>query len=280
MLPGSRRRIPRLMRHQALQNDGTAKSPASHIGRVRAAISYSVMAILSASNALADVNNHLSPNCYDDAMLVFDGSGSMSGMEEWGSSSTTTRIDDARKALAESLPRVTPYRHLGLLTYGPGPVGRCNNIVLNMRPAANAGPKIMAEVNGIVPDGRTPLTSAVEQAANVLDYRNKAALVVLLTDGSETCGGQPCALAKTLRATGKAITVHVIGYRLKDIVSTRDRGIKDMKCLAAQTGGQFIGADSIDELVAALNKTLGCPLLTKRETPSIDIARLRLREPG
>ena len=266
--------VSKLRRHQGLRYASPAKPYVSSTGRARRAMSYAVMGILTGSNALAEPGNHLSSNCYEDAMLVFDASGSMSGMEEWGSSSLTTRIDDARRALAESLPRVTPYRRLGLMTYGPGPVGHCNNIVLNMRPALDAGSKIMAEVNGIVPDGRTPLTSAVEQAANVLNYRDKAALVVLLTDGSETCGGQPCALAKTLKATGKAITVHVIGYRLQDIMSTRDQGVVDMKCLAVQTGGLFIRADSIEELVDALNKTLGCPLLTKHKAPSADFARL------
>jgi Ca-activated chloride channel family protein len=228
----------------------------------RRAVSYAIICIVAGTHALAGSGDHFSPNCYEDAMLVFDASGSMSGIDEGGRSSGLPRIDAARKALAESLPQVTPFRRLGLMTYGPG--GHCN-IVLNMKPASNAGPAIMSQVDGLSPDGLTPLTSAVAKAAEALDYRNKAALVVLLTDGAETCSGQPCALAKTLNATGKAITVHVIGYRMGDVISVREQGITDMKCLAAQTGGLFIGADSIDELVAALNKTLGCPLLTKRD---------------
>ena len=251
--------------------------PIALAGRLRKMMSYAVIGIFAGTYPTAGSDDHYSPNCYEDAMLVFDASGSMSGIDEGGRSSVMPRIDAARKALAESLPRVTPYRRLGLMTYGPG--GRCN-IVLNMRPASNAGPKIMAEVDGIVPDGLTPLTSAVAQAANVLDYRNRAALVVLLTDGAETCAGQPCALAKTLKETGKAITVHVIGYRMQDVISTREQGITDMKCLAAQTGGLFIGADSIEELVAALNKTLGCPLLTKREAPDVVITAHAVLSPA
>src|SRR4051794_8205834 len=103
----------------------------------------------------------------------------------------------------------------------------------------------MAEVNALEPDGFTPLTSAVAQAATVLDYRNKPALVVLFTDGEETCDGNPCELAKVLKATGEAITVHVIGYRMKDIISAREKGVRQMKCLASATGGRFISADSI-----------------------------------
>jgi Ca-activated chloride channel homolog len=69
-------------------------------------------------------------------------------------------------------------------------------------------------------------------------------------------------IGETLKAKGKAITVHVIGYRMQDVIETREQGISDMRCLATQTGGLFIGVDSIDELIAALNKTLGCPLIT------------------
>jgi Ca-activated chloride channel family protein len=56
----------------------------------------------------------------------------------------------------------------------------------------------MRAMNALVPAGRNPLTSAVEQAAAVLDYRNKPGVIVLLTDGEETCGRQPCDLGKAL----------------------------------------------------------------------------------
>jgi Ca-activated chloride channel homolog len=231
-------------------------------GHARTAIFYAVMGILFGSTALAEVG--LPPTCYADAMLIFDASGSMSGIDAYSPGSTATRIDDARSALAQALPRVTPHRRLGLMTYGPG--GHCN-ISLLMRPELNAGAKILGEIINISPDGLTPLTSAVEQAANVLDYRHKPAVVVLLTDGWETCGGQPCQLARSLRETGKQITVHVVGYRMHDVIEASEQDIADMKCLATQTGGHFIPADSIDELVAALNATLGCPLMTMRRIP-------------
>lgn len=199
--------------------------------------------------------------CNEDAMLVFDASGSMSGNERLGIGSVVTRIDKVRKALEAALPNVTPHRRIGLITYGPGPYNRCDNIALNLSPQANAGPRIMAEVSDLIPAGRTPLTSAVEHAAEVLDYKHKAALVVLLTDGEETCGRQPCALAKSLKASGANIVVHVIGYRMHDFSWTGGQGIFDVQCMARETGGDYISADSVDDLIAALNKTLGCPIV-------------------
>ena len=215
--------------------------------------------VLSGISALSNDGPSL-PSCIEDAMLIFDASGSMSGIDAYSPGSTVTRIDDARSALAQSLPHVTPYRRIGLMTYGPG--GHCK-YELNLRPILNAAPAIMAKLNGIVPDGLTPLTSSVAEAAEILDYTNKPATIVLLTDGAETCGGEPCKLAATLRATAKALTVHVVGYRMHDVIETNQQDIAAMKCLATQTGGRFIGVDSIDELTAALNSTLGCPIISQ-----------------
>ena len=40
--------------------------------------------------------------------------------------------------------------------------------------------------------------------------------IVLLTDGKETCGGSPCQLAGTLAAEAHDLTVHVIGFKVRD----------------------------------------------------------------
>jgi Ca-activated chloride channel homolog len=136
---------------------------------------------------------------YDRLPSCFDASGSMSG-NGWGygseSPTTVSRIDKVRSALAKVLPSVTRFRHVGLITYGPGPYNQCN-VHLNLKPTGNAADQILREVNALVPAGRTPLTSAVEQAANVLDFREKPALIVVLTDGEETCGGLLATLAKS-----------------------------------------------------------------------------------
>ena len=60
------------------------------------------------------------------------------------------------------------------------------------------------------------LSTAVAKAAEVLDYRNKPGMILVVTDGEETCGASPCALGKELRATAAQLTVHIIGFRMKD----------------------------------------------------------------
>ena len=213
--------------------------------------------------------------CNDDAMIVFDASGSMAGNVGQGIATTIPRIDEARHALAEVLPSATKFRRVGLITYGPGPYQQCN-VHLDLKPTANAGAIIMRTVNALTPGGRTPLASAVEQAAEVLDYRNKPGVIVVVTDGEETCGGAPCDLGKKLHAAAKQLTIHVIGYHVKDFFWTGEQSILDVRCLAEQNGGLYIAAESKADLVEALRKTLDCPMMTQRASPPPSHAYLEI----
>jgi Ca-activated chloride channel family protein len=124
----------------------------------------------------------------------------------------------------------------------------------------------MRDVNALTPAGKTPLASAVMQAADVLDYRDKPGVIVVLTDGEETCGGAPCEIGKLLHAGADQLTIHVIGYRPQNFTWTGEHSILDVKCLAHRNGGLYITAETEDELMAALDKTLGCPMLTRHES--------------
>jgi Ca-activated chloride channel family protein len=120
----------------------------------------------------------------------------------------------------------------------------------------------MYEVNSLNPAGKTPLVAAVKQAAEVLKFREKPGVIVVVTDGEETCGGDPCALGKTLQEEAMQLTVHVIGYRVKDFSWTGEQSIGEVKCLADKNGGLYITAESEQDLIEALEKTLGCPMMS------------------
>lgn len=197
--------------------------------------------------------------CTQDAMIVFDASGSMAGATTQDIFTPMTRIQEVRSALAEVLPNVTMFRKVGLITYGPGPHMQCN-VELKFPPLPNAATPIMSAVDGLDAAGKTPLSTAVEQAAEVLGYRTKPGVVVLLTDGEETCGGAPCDLGKKLRATG-AVTVHVIAYQMKAVQWMGPQSVLDVKCLAKQTGGRYVTAQSRADLVREFERALGCPLI-------------------
>lgn len=198
-------------------------------------------------------------SCLEDAMIVFDASKSMAASND--DNVGLRRIDSVRSALAKVLPRVAPKRRLGLMSYGPGnQPDSCANVTLDLPPAPNTAATIMARVNGLQPDGRTPLTTAVRMAAETLTYWKKPVTIVLVTDGEESCGADPCALARELKTDGVRVTVHIISYKIRD--SLGSDGIFKAQCLSETTGGLYVATDTLDELVAALDQTLVCPLLS------------------
>lgn len=205
--------------------------------------------------------------CAADAMLVFDGSASMA---EVGFDPTApTRIDDARDALRRAMPQIAPIRRVGLLVYGPGPEGSCDGINLHFAPVPDAAEPVIAAIDTVDPNGLTPLTASVRAAAEVLDYRNQPGIVVLITDGNETCGGRPCALGKELAISARDLTIHVIGFRVVADPFAWDSpeagiysdGASVAKCLSDGTGGSYVSTETVDELTEALRETLGCALI-------------------
>ncbi len=203
--------------------------------------------------------------CTEDAMIVFDASGSMSG-DGWGygseSAGSVPRIDKVRTAMREILPSITRFRRVGLITYGSGAWNQCS-IHLEFKPMPNAADRIMASIDALRPAGRTPLTAAVVQAADALDFHHKPGRIVVLTDGEETCGGQPCDMSAKLHAEAEQLTIDVIGLRVQNYAWMGDQGILDAKCLAEKNGGQYLPVDTLAGLREALEKTLGCPMVTE-----------------
>ncbi|MCE8006674.1 VWA domain-containing protein [Aestuariivita sp.] len=227
------------------------------------------LAPLTLALSLAASATHLAaaPGCAADAMLVFDGSASM---DELGFDiQEATRIVEARQAVREAMPDITPYRRVGLLVYGPGPLDACSNIDLRFGPIADAATPIIDAVEALDPRGLTPLAASVRQAAEALAYRSAPGIVVLVTDGNETCGGRPCALGDALAREAADLTVHVIGFKVVvDFFSwdnpeqqTYEDGKTVAKCLADRTGGLFVSTETVGELADALRTTLGCALI-------------------
>lgn len=218
------------------------------------------------ASALPVAPRAVAQECSRDAMLVFDGSASMA---ELGFDQTApTRIEDARTALRRALPDIAPVRRVGLLTYGPGPEGSCDGINLKF-PRRGRRPTHHRSHRPDGPDRPHPLTEAVAEAARVLNHTTTPGIIVLVTDGNETCGGRPCALGADLAATSANLTVHVIGFRVVADPFAWDSpeagiytdGSSIARCISDQTGGMYVATDTVDELTEALRQTLGCALI-------------------
>jgi len=191
----------------------------------------------SPSQAAASASQKESPQ---DALLILDASGSM-----WGQIDGINKIVIA-KDVVEGLVRGLPSeQRLGMVAYGHRKKGDCSDIETIADVGANRS-ELIKRIRELSPKGKTPLSKSVEHAATQLNYLTQAATVILVSDGLENCDADPCALAKQLEENGLDFTVHVVGF---DVTEEERKGLV---CIAQETGGQFLAADSADELTDAL----------------------------
>ncbi len=179
-------------------------------------------------------------------ILVLDASGSM-----WGQINGVTKMDIAKQVVGKVVGKWNAEDELGLVAYGHREKGSCTDIETLLEPGALNADGFMSAVNGLAPRGKTPMTQAVRQAAEALKFTEKAATVILVSDGIETCDPNPCAVAEELEKLGIGLTVHTVGFGLDN-----QGAVAQLKCLAEKTGGISVIAENADELESALNRTV------------------------
>jgi len=179
-------------------------------------------------------------------ILVLDASGSMRAKING-----VSKIDIAKQVVGKIVSGWQPQDELGLVVYGHRKKNECSDIETIKEPGPLNAAEYMAAVNAIQPKGQTPMTQAVKQAAEALQYTEKKATVILVSDGIENCNSDPCAVAEYLAKTGVELKVHTVGFGLDD-----KGAVAQLKCLADKTGGTFTIANNADDLLKALTKTV------------------------
>lgn len=106
--------------------------------------------------------------------------------------------------------------------------------------------RIGAAVRQLKPRGETPLVYSILQAPGDLKARGGGSVVVI-TDGEDTCKGDPVSAARQLKASGLDVTLNIVGFTLKG------KAVQDqLTTLAESTGGRYYGAQSGEALARAL----------------------------
>jgi len=180
----------------------------------------------------------------DDVIVVFDASNSM-----WGQIEGVAKIEIARDVMSDLIDDWDPATNLGLVVYGHRSTDDCSDIETVVPVGLLDAQAYKSEIEALTPRGRTPLTDAVEHAAEELSYRDNPGTVVLISDGIESCERDPCALANLLAEQGIGFTAHVIGFGLG-----ADEDAQTLACIAENTGGLFLSAANADELTTALSE--------------------------
>jgi hypothetical protein len=182
-------------------------------------------------------------------LLILDASGSMNAKLPNGE----TRVAVAQRAIKGVVGFIPAQAQLSLRMYGaqsPSSAKNCQdtNLAMPFGPASANGGAITTTVDGVKAQGYTPIAYSLGQAAGDFTADAKERVIVLVSDGKETCAGDPVVAAKAL--AGKNITVHTVGF----IVDTAARG--QLQAIARATGGSYFDAPVGPELPDTLKQAL------------------------
>jgi hypothetical protein len=162
----------------------------------------------------------------------------------------STRIDTARKVLAEVVSKVPDDFNVGLRFYGNRYSSRqketCTDTELVAPIAKLDRARLLSLVNNAKPRGETPLVYSVLQTPADL-HAVGGGSVILITDGEESCGGDPHQAAEELKKAGVEITLDIVGFTL-----TGQQVQRELTQFAEATGGRYYGAENAQTLARAL----------------------------
>jgi hypothetical protein len=113
-----------------------------------------------------------------------------------------------------------------------------------------------ATIQGIEPVNlvRTPIGASLEQVANDLAGVEGPKVVVLVTDGEETCGGDPAAAIQSLIDQGIDVQVNIVGFALDD-----DALRAQFRDWARIGNGTYFDATNAQELDQAIASAFQAP---------------------
>jgi hypothetical protein len=162
----------------------------------------------------------------------------------------STRVSTARQVLRTVLGRIPDDFSVGLRLYGQRYASTSketctdSELVVPIQKLDRA--RILAKVEAANPRGETPLIYSVLQTIGDLKAAGGGS-VILITDGEESCHGDPVAAARTLKESGIDLTLNIVGFTL-----TGQQVQRDLSSLAQSTGGRYYSAQDGDTLARVL----------------------------
>lgn len=192
-------------------------------------------------------------------LFLLDGSGSM--LAGWGE---TNRISVAKELLTHLVDSLKTNTKLELALRVYGHLYRrssqnCKDTRLEVGFGKNNHDQIINKLKMIDPKGTTPIAYSLEQGANDFPssagYRN---IVIIITDGIESCDGDPCAVSLALQKKGIFLKPFIIGIGM-------GQNFKDQfKCI-----GEYYDAKDVSSFQKALTRAVNTTL--DKTTASVEL---------
>ena len=176
--------------------------------------------------------------------FILDASGSM-----WERVEGKPRIVVAKETLSSLIEQTPAEIRTGITAYGHRRKFDCSDIE-EIVPLKNLDPmtkfRIQERISSLNAVGKTPITDSIQQTVDRLKSEEGESTIVLISDGLESCGKDPCALTTELKSAGINFVMHVVGFGL-----LKEQEQK-LACIAEAGGGEFFTASNAADLLDAL----------------------------
>lgn len=163
-------------------------------------------------------------------LIMLDASGSM--VEKMGSD---TKLNIAKASLLNFARLVPDAIQLGFMVYGhkgnnktDGKAESCAGVEV-LAPIGSVKPETFPSVlQRFTPTGWTPIAASLAVAKDQFkNLTGKSNRIVMVSDGLETCGGDPIAMAGELKRSGLNVVVDVVGFGVSSADAQQLRKIAD-----------------------------------------------------
>ncbi len=183
--------------------------------------------------------------------VVLDASGSM--LQRLGGE---RRIDLAKSALTEMVSSVLPESvDFTLRVFGHKEADSCRTD-LEIPVSALNRQTAVAKIAGIeaMNLAKTPIGETLRLAGADLARRDGPKLIILLTDGEETCDGDPAAVISALVASNIDVRVNIVGFAIDELMLQ-----ETFQQWATLGRGKYFNAKDGAELAASLRTSIDVP---------------------
>lgn len=183
--------------------------------------------------------------------LILDASGSMLQRMQG-----ERRIEVARRGLVEAVTRhIAPGTPVALRVFGHRQANACRtDLEIPLAPLDPAAARRVIERVEARNLARTPIADSLAKVESDLAKAAGPRTIVLVTDGEETCGGDPEAVIRKLQEKGIDFRLNIIGFALAD--DTLEARFAEWAELG---GGQYFRAADADGFKLALGAALRTP---------------------
>ena len=183
-------------------------------------------------------------------LFLLDVSGSMNQRISSGG----TKFAAAQRALKRVADAVPAGTQVGLRVYGSEiaePQEQNPRACTDTKLVLPIGPlnrgRLFRAVDSYQAKGETPIAYSLEQAVGDLGPSGKRVLI-LISDGEESCAGDPCPAARKLAKAGVDLQFNAIG------LAVDGKARRQLQCIARAGDGNYYDADNTSDLEDAVRK--------------------------